>query len=612
MKSDFCQKLAIQIACVLLLSSTPLLAQSDATVGATLIQPNDKLTIDVYKNPDLSRQVTVQPDGLISISLVQSIQAAGLTPAQLKAELEKRLKEYLEVPTVTVIIDAIQSYRVYVTGKVQKPGVIISERPITVLQALSLAGGFQEYAKKDQITIVRTISPQVGRGQQDIKYPFDHDRVIDGSKQAQNIFLLSGDVSMFRRPERFLHIPKVRFTFQMIAIAFITAYSSTLLGGQGKYNVGVTADITAGGNGPTLPGINSAQTSDSFAPFLGTYPSVAFNARGEHSTLNSTYGFGFDQNYTNPKYETKSHSATVGFSSKLGPKWSFNLADTFYKTSNISSYRLLSGVTTVPDQAALEQFQFAFTPVFHQSNQSNTATIGLDRTFNKKSSFAISGSYATLDYPDSPQTTGVLSDQKRISAVATYKRSGEHYSWSLGYSGARFNFAAFQNSMSHSGVFGYSYQFSPKLSIQFNIGPSYLDSLENTKSPVGTNVTASLTRVIPKGSFAVTASQASGDTSGLGSVSRNREARLDMSHSLGKSTKLSANVSGFNTEGLQLNGLSARGIAAGGNLGFALSRDWSLNCGGQYQHYEGYNTPGYDQKRVFLSLRYSKPELWRF
>jgi protein involved in polysaccharide export with SLBB domain len=63
-----------------------------------------------------------------------------------------------------------------------------------VLQALALAGGFQEYAKKDQITIVRTISPQVGRGQQDIKYPFDHDKVIDGSKQAQNIFLLSGDV----------------------------------------------------------------------------------------------------------------------------------------------------------------------------------------------------------------------------------------------------------------------------------------------------------------------------------------------------------------------------------------------------------------------------------
>jgi hypothetical protein len=166
--------------------------------------------------------------------------------------------------------------------------------------------------------------------------------------------------------------------------------------------------------------------------------------------------------------------------------------------------------------------------------------------------------------------------------------------------------------MSHSGFIGYSYQFSPVLSIQVNAGPSYLDSIENTKSPMGTNVTATLLRVVPKGSFALTASQTSGDTSGLGSVSRNREARLDMSHAFSRSTKFSANVSGFDTQGLQVNGLSARGIAAGGNLAFAISRDWSVNCGGQYQHYEGYNTPGYDQKRVFMSLRYSNPGLWRF
>jgi len=131
---------------------------------------------------------------LISIPLVQSIKAAGLTPAQLKVEMEKRLKEYLEVPTVTVIIDAIQSYRIFVTGRVQRPGMILSERPLTVLMALAMAGGFQDYAKKDQITIVRTLSPQSGKSQQDIRYPFDHDRVIDGSKQTQNIFLLSGDI----------------------------------------------------------------------------------------------------------------------------------------------------------------------------------------------------------------------------------------------------------------------------------------------------------------------------------------------------------------------------------------------------------------------------------
>jgi len=380
------------------------------------------------------------------------------------------------------------------------------------------------------------------------------------------------------------------------------------LSGQVKYSVGVTADVTGGGNTPNLP----AQNSFSLAPFIGTYPSVSFRARGEHSSLDSSYGFGYDRTFSDPTYETKSHNATLAFSSKFGPKWSFNLSDTFFKSSNISSYKLLSGATPVPDPEAPDQFQYAFTPVFFNSNQSNTATVGLDRTLNKKSSLIISGSYSTLYYPNASLTTGVLSDQKRISASVSFRRSGEHYSWTLGYSGARFNFAAFQNSLNHAANIGYSYQFSPALSLQLSAGPSYLQSLDNVKSPVGTNVTATLTRSIPNGSLALTASHTSSETSGLGSVSKNRDLSLGMTHKFGKNSTLSANVSGFDTQGLQTNGVSARGISAGGTYGLAVSRDWSLNWGGQYQHYEGYNTSGYDQKRLFMSLRYSKPELWRF
>ena len=194
MRINIALRLVLAAGLVLLLSSALLLAQTDAGSGSTTIQPNDKLVIDVYRNPDLTRAVTVQPDGLISIPLVQSIQAAGLTPAQLKIELEKRLKDYLDVPTVTVIIDAIQSYRVYVTGKVQRPGVLMSERPITVLQAIALAGGFQDYSKKDQISIIRSIPAQAGKSQQDIRFAFEWEKVVDGTKQAQNIFLQSGDL----------------------------------------------------------------------------------------------------------------------------------------------------------------------------------------------------------------------------------------------------------------------------------------------------------------------------------------------------------------------------------------------------------------------------------
>ena len=194
MRTHIVHKLVLAFCLVLLVSSTSLFAQTADSSSPTTIQPNDKLVIDVYRNPDLSRAVTVQPDGLISIPLVQSIQAAGLTPAQLKIELEKKLKDYLDVPTVTVIIEAIQSYRVYVTGKVQKPGVLMSERPITVLMAIALAGGFQDYSKKDQISIIRSIPAQAGKAQQDIRFAFEWEKVVDGTKQAQNIFLQSGDL----------------------------------------------------------------------------------------------------------------------------------------------------------------------------------------------------------------------------------------------------------------------------------------------------------------------------------------------------------------------------------------------------------------------------------
>jgi hypothetical protein len=394
----------------------------------------------------------------------------------------------------------------------------------------------------------------------------------------------------------------------MIAVATIISGSSTaLLGGQGNHTVGVSADATGGGKSPDFTGTSIAQNSPDYVAFLGTYPSLKFTARGEHSSLSSSYGFGYEKSYFDPSYETRSHSATVAFSTQMGPKWKLSLSDAFSMTNDISSYRLLSGAT--PDTT---QFQFAFTPVFARSNRNNNATVSLDRTFSKRSSFAVSGSYSTLDYPGGSLTSGVLSDQKRISAVATYTHSGEHYTWSLGYSGARFNFSTFQNSFNHSAHVGYSYQFSPALLLRIDVGPSYLESLENIKSPVGVSATATLNRKVQKGSFALSVSQTSGDTSGLGSVSTFREAGLNTSHTYGKSITISASASAFDTQGLEVNSASARGFSAGGSVGYALGRDWSLNWGAQYQHYEGYSTAGYDQKRLFMSLRYSKPELWRF
>jgi polysaccharide export outer membrane protein len=153
-----------------------------------VIQPNDVLAIFVWKEPALSGKVTVRPDGRISFPLIQDMQAGGLNPVQLKENIERGLKAFLDVPNVTVIVDAIQSYRVYVTGRVGKPGPIMSEKPISVLQALSIAGGLQDFANTAEIVIIRN------SGEDSTLYRFNYPEVIRGKNFSQNMLLRSGDV----------------------------------------------------------------------------------------------------------------------------------------------------------------------------------------------------------------------------------------------------------------------------------------------------------------------------------------------------------------------------------------------------------------------------------
>jgi polysaccharide export outer membrane protein len=152
-----------------------------------VIQPNDVLRIFVFNHTELSGQTRVRPDGRISLPLVQDIQAAGRNPMELKQQLEERLKEFIETASVTVIVDSIESYRIFVTGLVAKPGAIMSERPITVLQALALAGGHTELAKPSEITIVRSI------GERSTIFRFNYPEFLRGENFNQNMLLKSGD-----------------------------------------------------------------------------------------------------------------------------------------------------------------------------------------------------------------------------------------------------------------------------------------------------------------------------------------------------------------------------------------------------------------------------------
>lgn len=152
------------------------------------IGPEDALEISVWKDDTLKSTVLVRPDGGVSFPLVGDVMVAGRTAVEVRDEIVSRLARFVPDAEVTVSVVKVASYRVYVIGRVNKPGDISAGRAVDVLQALSLAGGMTPFAAEDDIRIIRR------EGGRQISIPFDYRQVRSGEALAQNILLRSGDV----------------------------------------------------------------------------------------------------------------------------------------------------------------------------------------------------------------------------------------------------------------------------------------------------------------------------------------------------------------------------------------------------------------------------------
>ena len=152
------------------------------------IEPGDVLTISVWKEPDLQMEVLVRPDGGLSFPLAGDQHAAGRTVDELRQTLAERLRKYVPDPVVTVTVRQLGGNRIYVVGKVNRPGEFPFSRPLDVMQSLSLAGGGTSYAALNDIRILR----RDAKGKQ-ISIPFRYEDVERGRHLEQNVLLETGD-----------------------------------------------------------------------------------------------------------------------------------------------------------------------------------------------------------------------------------------------------------------------------------------------------------------------------------------------------------------------------------------------------------------------------------
>ena len=152
------------------------------------IGPEDVLHISVWQEEDLDRQVLVRPDGGISFPLAGDLQVSGRTPLEVQDEIRTRLQRYVPSAEVTVSVEEVSGYTVFVLGEVNSPGQFTLGRYVDVLQALTLAGGLTPYASERNITVRRREN-----GEESV-YDFNYNDVEKGRDRGQNIILQSGDV----------------------------------------------------------------------------------------------------------------------------------------------------------------------------------------------------------------------------------------------------------------------------------------------------------------------------------------------------------------------------------------------------------------------------------
>lgn len=163
---------------------------STAAVQSYTLGPEDVVKISVWKDEGLTSEVVVRPDGMISFPLVGDVQAEGKSVEELKVEIAKRLTRFIPTPTVSVTVMKVQSYKIYVIGKVNRPGEFQVGHFTDVLQALSLAGGVTPFAAEGRIKVLRRV-----KGEQ-VVFPFDYADALKGEGLDRNIILNRWDTVM--------------------------------------------------------------------------------------------------------------------------------------------------------------------------------------------------------------------------------------------------------------------------------------------------------------------------------------------------------------------------------------------------------------------------------
>ena len=312
---------------------------------------------------------------------------------------------------------------------------------------------------------------------------------------------------------------------------------------------------------------------------------------------------------------TESHEIGLEWDTALGERGTFRLTNNFRKSPDFDTFYLFRGIVEGP-----EGYFFDFDTVAEQRDSywnSTGAELGI--ALSERSDLHFTGGFSFRNFEDLPGFRD--EDQMRSQAGISYSRDiSERTSWNLGYDIRYWDFYSGSSSAySHNVGLGLRHMFSPTLTLDLSAGPAYVLHNQGTESfsnDTGYNASIQILKRIEKHLFSLNYNERSAATYGTGGVARTRDAGLAYSRDFNR-VLLNASLRYFKTESLYEGGYSPEGVFTLLSFGFKLTRNVMFELGGSYRKQEDNNETGYsyygdyERKRVFVSLRFNFPELWR-
>ena len=346
----------------------------------------------------------------------------------------------------------------------------------------------------------------------------------------------------------------------------------------------------------------------------GIYPSIALNSTGPNSNLSLAYSFGFNRVDSQEDIESKSHTLGGGVNAQLTSNLQLTISESFTRTSDLRTFNLFRGILVTPEGAFFDSETIALNQDYYQ----NRASMGLDYTLSPNSSLSFGLAHSLRRYQENLSSATDLSDQDSLNGNLGYTHTMDPRSqWNVGYSVSLFEFQEFESARIHYVSIGFSHQFRPSVSLSMGTGPSYTEAIDMQSSYLSfKNASFTLSKSLENNLVSFSYSFQSGTSTGVGSVSDAQTFRFDFNRPLGRRTSVSANVTLYESEARLDNPVDNRGLSISLIFNFLLHNRWVLVVGGSYQDQQesiqGTETFDVGRKRVFVSLRFTLPELMRF